>query len=1097
MWEFFIKNNKFSYLLIFALIGLGFFSIFSIPRESSPEVIIPIGIVSTSFPGAPASDVEKLVTNEIERGLTGLENVEEITSQSREGFSSVVVEFEASADISESIQALKDEIDLIKESLPEDANDPVVLRQDFSDFPVLTVALSADISDIEFNNLATKLERDLESIPGVSRVEFNGVKDREVSVIVNQTALSNFGITLNQVNQSLRSANLTFPIGQIIDNNIIYNVAFEGDISDSSELPNIAIGNKNGQPIFIRDIAIVEDGLAAGSSISRLSVDGKPSINSVSFDVFKQSGGDVTKITSAVNDRIDELKKPGEILNGFETSIVNDAGQNILDDLIRLSLSGLQTVTLVILLLIITVGIRESILAGISIPLSIILGFIGLYFSGNTINFLSLFSLILGVGILVDSSIVMIEGIDKKIKDNPSGSKEKAAIDTIKEFSAPLISGTLTTISMFAGLFIVSGVTGQFISSIPFTLISLLLVSLFVSLTILPLLAKTFLKSGSDITNKNKNEIRREKYISKLENWYKITIKEFINNEDKQKKFLSLIFAALIFSITLVINFFIGLIAAPLIYYFSFKSYSWQKNRNWGSWKRHLVLYTILIIILVISSFVSNLIFPRFNPVKVTFFESSDAESIIIEVENPQGTTKEETDIDIRRIEEYLYDEEEIEAFVVTVGSGSSFGSGGTGEKFANIFIKLSDNRNRTSTEISDDLRKQLSELRDINFKINQPNDGPPSGSPIVVKFLGEDLSELTRLANSSAEILKNIDNTINVETSTNNNSNEFVLTLDQAKTAALGLSPFEVSQIARTAVFGNEATTLTTLNDDIDVIVKLNISNRSDINNENSDIISIDSLAGIQLPTNSGTVPLSSLVDISLRESSSVIRHESGKRVVTVTSDVSPGGNSREIQAEAVKQIKELLDIRDDIELSTGGGESEESNRSFAELGLALIVGIVLMIGVLTLQFNSYLHTGYVISVLPYSLIGIFIGLGLTFNPLSFPSIMGFIALSGIVVNNSILLIDRMNKLRINNPSEDIHDVVLEAAASRLRPILLTTLTTVIGMIPLAFAGDLWAPFAYAVMFGLVFSVLITLVLIPIIYTRNPGKLGRPDNNI
>jgi HAE1 family hydrophobic/amphiphilic exporter-1 len=222
------------------------------------------------------------------------------------------------------------------------------------------------------------------------------------------------------------------------------------------------------------------------------------------------------------------------------------------------------------------------------------------------------------------------------------------------------------------------------------------------------------------------------------------------------------------------------------------------------------------------------------------------------------------------------------------------------------------------------------------------------------------------------------------------------------------------------------------------------------------------------------------------------VINHEDGKRVVSVTADVSGDGNAREIQAQAVQEIKEQLSVPDTIEISTGGGETEESNRSFIELFLALIVGVVLMLGVLTLQFNSYLHTRYVLSILPYSLIGIFIGLAVTQNPLSFPSIMGFIALSGIVVNNSILLIDMMNQLRKADPNRDITDVVLDAAGNRLRPILLTTLTTVFGMIPLTYAGDLWAPLAYAVMFGLIFSVVITLVLVPILYNRNPGTVER-----
>jgi HAE1 family hydrophobic/amphiphilic exporter-1 len=246
-----------------------------------------------------------------------------------------------------------------------------------------------------------------------------------------------------------------------------------------------------------------------------------------------------------------------------------------------------------------------------------------------------------------------------------------------------------------------------------------------------------------------------------------------------------------------------------------------------------------------------------------------------------------------------------------------------------------------------------------------------------------------------------------------------------------------------------------------------------------------------MSIPTQSGPVPLSSLVTTSLRESSSIINHEGGKRVVSVTADTTGDANARELQASVIEQIRAELDIPEDVTISTGGGETEDSNQAFIEMALALVAGVLLMVGVLVLQFNSYLHAKYVLTILPYSLIGIMFGLSLTQNPLSFPSIMGFIALSGIVVNNSILLIDMMNSLRKQHPDRPIKDVVLDAAGNRLRPILLTTATTVIGMIPLTYAGDLWAPLAYAVMFGLIFSVIITLVLIPIIYSRHPGTVN------
>lgn len=1060
----------------------------AIPKESAPEVVIPVGIISTSLPGAPAADVESLVTNEIERGLSSLENVKKVTSSSREGFSSVVVEFEASADLDKSIQDLKDEVDNIKQDLPEDANDPYVSEVDFVNQPIMTIAVSGDLSDFALTALSDDVEKAIESVAGVARVETSGVRQREITVIVNQSSLQQFNLSLDEIVAGIRNANLTFPIGQIINDGVSYNVAFEGDITDSSQIKNTAIATRGGQPIYVRDIGSVEDGLAPASSLSRLSVLGEPSLNSISFNVYKQSGGDIATIAADVNKTVTELKQPNQLLDGLKTVTILDAGADIKNDLVRLSSSGLQTVVLVVLLLVVAIGWREGLLAGTSIPLSFLLGFIGLYFSGNTINFLSLFSLILGIGILVDSSIVMVEGINRKMKDHPTINKTEAAIATIREFSSPLISGTLTTVAMFVGLFIVSGVTGQFIASIPFTLIFLLFASMFVALAILPLIASTFLHRRSATVI----EKRQVEYAHKLESWYRLKLQTFLDDENIQNRFLSLIFAALVLSIFLPINIWAGILAFPLIYWVTQKMYRVQKKRTWSSLRKNLVWFPSVVALAVGSFFLTNTLLPSLSVVKVIFFDQSDVDYIIIEVEEPEGTTKDMTDIAIRRVEEILYDEPEIDSFSTTVGSGNQFGSGGTGEKLANIFINLNKDRQRTSSEIVDDLREQMAPLRDIKVTVNQPSDGPPTGAAIIVKFLGDDLNEMTDLANQSAEIFKTLPNTTNVETSTNNNSTEFVLKLDRAKTAALGLSPLLVSNTARTALYGTKATSLTTLDEDIDVVVKLDVDNTGDVSSDTSNVTTVNALGRITVPTQSGAVPLDNLVAITLRESSSVIDHESNKRVVSVTADVTDAGNAREIQAEALSLIQSKLKIPTGVEVSTGGGETDESNKAFMEMFLALVVGIALMVAILTLQFNSYRHMRYVLSILPYSLIGIMFGLAITQNTLSFPSMMGFIALSGIVVNNSILLIDMMNQLRLKRPAENIKTIVLDAASNRLRPILLTTITTVIGMIPLTYAGDLWSPLAYAVMFGLIFSVIITLVLIPIIYYKNPGEVGQ-----
>lgn len=1031
MWEFFVKNSRFGYLFIVALVGVGIYSVLAIPRESAPEVVIPIGVVQTVLPGAPATDVESLVTNEIERGLTSLNNVKKITSTSAEGVSVITVEFEASADLDESIKDLKDTVDSLSRDLPADAEDPFVSEVNFVDQPIMTISVSGDLTPLEFRQLANELEVELEAVPSVSKVEISGVEEREATVLIDQSALKQYGLSLNSVIASIANANRSLPLGQISNNGITYNLAYEGGIEEVSDINNVTVTTLGGQPVFIRDIAEIYDGLSPATTISRVSVEGEPSTPAITVNVYKQSGGDITKITRAVRAELDTLKGEGQILSGLSYTVVLDSGELILTDLINLGTSGLQTVILVVLLLALTIGWRESLIAGTAIPLSFLIGFIGLYLSGNTINFLSLFALILGIGILVDSAIVMVEGINARMKANPNIDKDDASIETIREFASPLISGTLTTVAMFAGLFIVTGVIGQFISSIPFTLIFILLASLFVSLAIVPLFAAQFLRRRNTTTL----EAKQVYYAHKLESWYQARLESILGNKKKERRFLWTIRLALVVAILL----------------------------------------------------------PVFGLVKVVFFEQGDVDYVIVEIETPEGTEKEITDVAVRRVEEVLYRHENIESFAVTVGSGSQFGGpgqgGGSGEKFANILITLAEDRDQTSTEMVETLRADLAFIRDVKITVNQPSDGPPTGAAVTIKYLGDDLVSLNEVAADTAVLLKSIPHTINVSTSASGNSTEFVLELDKAKAGAFGLDSLAISSFIRSAVFGSEATALTSLSDDIPVLVKVNFAETDTPSDSNQ--VTIDNLLRLEIPTQSGNIPLSTFLAVSLRESSSAIVHEDGKRVVTVTAGVTSLGNAREIQAEALTRVNDEIKLPAGVVLSTGGGEAEESNQAFIEMFLALIVGVGLMIGVLVFQFGSYLHTRYVLSILPYSLIGIFFGLAVTMNPLSFPSIMGFIALSGIVVNNSILLIDMMNQMRRKEPNKDIRQVVIEASVSRLRPILLTTLTTVIGMIPLTYAGDIWTPLAYAVMFGLTFSVIITLVLIPIIYNRKPGTIN------
>ena len=1026
-WSFFTRHHNFSYLLITASIGAGLFSLLSIPKESTPEVQIPVGIVTTVLSGASAFDVETLITNEIERALNNnLNNVESITSSSKEGVSSIVVEFDASADLNESIRDLKDEVDKIKPELPSEAQDPIVSDIDFVNQPVLMFAIASDLPEKELVRLAKEVEEEMKTVSGVSDVNIGGFRDRETQVIVNREALSTFNLRLLDVISSISRANNTFPVGNIVVDGIKYNIQFEGGINDPREIENIAIFESGGEPVYVRDVATVMDGLSEAHTYSRFSLLGEPSQAAISFDVFKRSGGDITKITKGVLNKLEELKTQGGILDGISTLVVFDNGEALKKDLMSLSMTGLQTIALVMIVLFLSIGWREAVIAGIAIPLSFTIAFISLFYSGNTLNFVSLFSLILAIGILVDSGIVMVEGINRNMKNNPDDDKNTAVFKAIKTFHLPITSGTLTTIAVFVPLFFISGIVGQFISTIPFTVISVLLASLLVAIGIIPLISSMFLRRKST----NTFEIYQDKYTKKLQGWYSNKISSILGNHKRERMWV------------------------------------------WGS----------------VLAFLVTMSFPFVGILKVEFFTTNDQDYIIVETELQEGTILSNTDFEIRKIEEILYNYSIIESFLVTSGSGSTFTGGGANPKLANIFITLSKDRKITSTEMVEVLRVEFSKINTSVVHVSQISDGPPTGDPVVINFLGKDLEAIEKLASDSAIILESINGTSDITTSAKNDGTQFIVEIDTAKAAEVGLDTSTISQTLRAAVNGVEATSITGINEDIDVIVKLNL-NTEFIDAHDTNYTTIDSINQLSIQTASGPILLGSILKTTLAKNNSVISHEDLKRVMSVNSQLSAEGNVREIISEFKNRVKNELVIPENISMKIAG-ENEENNKSFMEMFYALIVGLILMLTILVLQFDSFRHALYVLSVTPLAIIGVMIGLTITGKTLSFPSLMGFIALTGIVVNNSIILIDTINKMRKENPLRDIKDIIIDGASIRLRPILLTTVTTVIGIFPLTYASDMWSPLAWSIIFGLISSVFLTLVIVPVLYNRKPGNL-------
>lgn len=1006
---------------------VGFGALISIPKESAPEVRIPIALVTTSLPGASAEDIEKLLTIPVEDQLaSGLSEVKNITSTSREGVSVVVAEFLANADLDESIQKVKDEVDKVS-GLPNNATDPFVSEVNFVDQPIVEFSVSSDLPFVDLLELADFVEKDIERISGVARVSKGGVSEREVQVIARREDMKQFDVTLSQLVGAISSANQKVPVGGLTIDNVQYAVKFEGDITDPSVVGDIPITTKGGVIVYVRDVAFVSDGLGATDSLSRLSVDGGDPQQAVSFSVFKQSGADVTRVASNVVKRIEDLKN-GKLSNS-ETFVLFNIGDDVRDDLRQLSSSGVQTVLLVVVVLMVALGKREAILAGLAIPLSFLIAFIGLNASGNTINFVSLFSLILAVGILVDSAIVITEGIYTKLRLGLT--RANATKEAVRELHWPVVAGTMTTVAVFFPLFFISGVTGKFIASIPFTIIFVLLASLFVAVALLPVFGQRFLDSKKE---KGPFAVKRDLITNRLQDWYRRKLENIIGNRKKER-----------------------------------------------------VLQRGIIILLVFSMFL-----PALGFVKTIFFPGEDSDFLFIDLEQRQGTVLLSTDSMVREAESVLLDREEVDSFVSSVGGTSAFTEGEIGSNKANISVTLNKKRELSGLEISSQIRKTLEDvLPNTKVKIAELSSGPPVGAPISIAFLGQDSESLDGVANEVVQILNDVEGVVNVETSLEGDGLDFIFSVDRNKVASTGLSVNTVANHIRTALYGLDATTIRSSGEDIDVRVRLGLNQRAVDLRDNVET-NIDVLKNLYIKNSFGEdVLLGSLVDVEIAQANAKIERKDQKRRVDVTANLEDGYNAREITTLIQKDMAEQLDIDDSIEVIFGG-ESEETNQSFMDMGLALVYGVLLIVAVLVVQFNSFRQAFIIISILPFILIGIFMGLAITRQALSFPSIMGFIAVAGIAVNNSIILIDVMNKIKKDRPDWTPKKIAVEGGIRRLRPILLTTLTTVVGVVPLTYASAIWAPLAWSIIFGLSFAVILTLVLIPVLYRKYLVRLDR-----
>lgn len=1067
MWKFFVKSPKFTLLLVGALTLLGVFSIFDINKESNPDVEIPFVIVSTAFPGANALDVERFVTEKIEDGVLGIEDVRKVTSSSGMGFSSVAIEFEIGTDIDKRIRDIENAISLRRLEFPTDASDSIVRQVDFADRPIKVFALSGPYDANQLRYFGDELASRLDRVAGLNEVRVEGGQERQVQVLVNNEDLLRYGLSFAQVTNAISTASSNIPIGEIERNNRLYSLRFEATLDDLEELSRVMIRGGN-SPVSLRDIAIIRDTYADPRSKSFFG-DGDNLYSAVSLSLFKTSAGDVLTVVDEA-DRVIEEAFDDLLPENLVIEVTDDMAEYIRTDLMNLALSGLQTTLIVILLIFLLLGWRESLLAGISIPLTFLITFIALNNLGYTLNFLSLFSLILALGILVDAAIVMTEAIYENKQKGMS--PEEAAFQAIDTFKSPLISGTLTTVFAFLPMMLTSGIIGEFIKSIPVTVSLVLFSALFVALAVIPTLFVILLN--------------RKSKGRKFNIWYFrlfLLFTLFLANNI----IIYLIIVAIILmtylpdSLILAVRRKFNLISRRLQAGFDNfvrkRDYvvSLVRERYRRSLESHLRFVGLRrkLFILLVLGFFGSLALPGFGILKVDMFPAVDMERVYVDIRLPAGDTLEVTENYAVIAESFFAEQDDIESYLMNIGAGSSV-SGGSGSNIGSFTLNLRDGNRRDSRELLEIYDRELSELLPgANIIVQQLGSGPEQGAPIAIQIKGQDLDELDRLSSEVLARVRDLEFTRSVQNLVEESPGEIVFSVDRSVLALYGVQPSQLALLARSAVFGQDITTIRIDGDDIDVIVRYDIAENSE-----SDI-SLERLSSLTVQTSRGNIPLGSLVEVSFAPNRLTINREDGERVVTITSDITSSIAIQDAFARIQDELSNVT-IPEGYALSVGG-QNEDTDQSFADLGRAMIIGIFMIAGLLVLQFNSFRQPLIVISSIPLSLIGVLTGLTIIGQPLSFPGMIGVVALAGIVVNNGIILVDRINEARGSGLL--MEEAILEAGVSRLRPIILTTITTIAGLLPLVLTQPSWAPLGFAIIFGLLFSTILTLLVVPLLY--------------
>lgn len=997
-------------MVVLIVLLLGAVSLSKLSIDLLPEMNIPVAVVITSYEGVGPEEIEKIVTTPIEGQLATLEGVTGITSQSSSGTSAVVAQFTWGTDMDQAMINMREKVDFVEPFLPSDVSQPMVFKMDTNMMPIMMLGVEGNYDLDQLKRIVEdKIQPRLERIEGVAQIEISGGKTREIQVEISPQLLHAYNLSLNTISQTLMAENNNVSGGYVEQGKKDYLVRVKGEFTSIQELEKTLIPLPTGGNIELKYLAKINDTYKDVTAYSLLN--GQPSI---SINVQKQSDANTVKVSDEVNKVIAKLHQE---IPDIKISTAMDQAEFIHQSINQVTRNGyVGAILAIIVLFVFLSSIRSTLIIGAAIPISIITTFTLVYFSGLTLNMMTLGGLALGIGMMVDSAIVVLENIFRHRQEGMG--RIEAAKKGASEVGLAVAASTLTTVSVFLPIVFVEGIASQIFRPLALTVSISLIASLLVSLSLVPMLSSKLLVVE---TNGNGSKGFSQKMAK---SWANLLVK------------LNTMYAKLI---------------------------------RWALGHRKTVIF-VTTIALVVSIALIPLIGMEFIP-------AQDNGYFTVDMRLPNATVLEETELVVEQVEELVAAIPEMDSIFVSVGSGGgmltgNFGGGGNTANIVGRLVPLSQ-RDRGIQEILDELRTQVARIPGAEITVRADDMNMGTQTPISITIKGQDLETLENLAEEFAAVIKEVPGTREVETSLGKGNPELTISLNRDKAAQYGISSMQVSQTVRSALQGASASKYRTGGEEIDIRVVLPKEYRRNINDINR--LMVTNMQGIN-------VPLEEIATLQYETGPTSINREDQSRQVSVSSGLFG---------------RDLKSVTDDIKVALGkipmpsgyevefAGSDQEMMEAFADLGLALIMAIILVYMILAAQFEALLYPFIIMFSIPPTLIGVVGGLlltGRTFNVVTF---IGVIMLAGIVVNNAIILVDYINTLRREGMEKQ--EAIIKAGATRLRPILMTTLTTVLALIPqtlgIGEGSELSSPMATAVVFGLTFSTLITLVLIPVTY--------------